>query len=171
MHIAAVCGEAHKVSSGAHTPGDARGDPLGAQDINATTSPGTLCRGRPASCEGAAADGTQQPAHSAAAHEGGTACRQLVIVATPQPRQTDARAVPTAKHPAPTAWHSVQHSDGRMCEDQNYVAMNVAASPGERRRWEQRIAAALQRAQVQGTPSERIRLLSTALNTGTDSLC
>src|SRR5207237_66716 len=105
----------------------------------------TLCKGRPAACEGAAADGTQQPAHSAAEHEGGTVCRQLVTVATPQPRQTDARAVPTAKHPVPIAWHTVRHSDGSMSDDQHNMAVSVAASPEERRRWEQRIGAALQR--------------------------
>lgn len=148
LYIAAESGEPRKESSGAHCPSDAHSNPLTEQDINAAALPDTLGRSMPASCEGAAADVTQQRAHLAAAHEGGTACRQLVTAATPQPRQTDARAVPTAKHPAPAAWHSVRHGDGSMRNDQHHDAISAAASPGERRRWEQRIGAALQRAQV-----------------------
>ena len=148
LHIVATCGDPQRKSSGAHSPSDAQSKPLTEQDINAGASPDMLCRGRPAPCEGVAADCTQQPAHPAAAHEGGTACRQLSIAATPRPRQTDARAVPTAKHPAPTAWHSVRHGDGSMCDNQHHDAISAAASPGERRRWEQRVGAALQRTQV-----------------------
>ena len=149
-HVASVFGEPPKNSSGAHSPSGTKGGPLGEQDINAELSPDMLCRGKPASCEAAAAACMQQPAHSAAAYEGGTACRQLVTVATPQPRQTDARAVPTAKHPAPAVWHSLRHSNG-MCIDLGHAgegAGDAPTSPGERRRWEQRIGTALQRAQV-----------------------
>ena len=151
--VATCCAGPEEAIKRASSPPGNHSQPHTEQDVNAAAHPDTPGRDTCASDERAATGGTQQPAHVLTAEAGSTGCMKLVTTSTPRPRQPDARAVPMAKHPARAVWrpqHCRSGGSGRHehCHHSDECAAADTASPGERCRWEQRIGAALRRAQV-----------------------
>lgn len=114
---------------------------------------------------------TEQPV---ALHGAAVTCRELIVAATPRPRDPDARAIPTARHRAPAGLQLHTDSSGSGEETLGAVgadAMPAVTSPGERRRWELRLSAATQRAQVAFMPASNILPQHPGLDLKTTWLC